>query len=191
MMWKVFLAKPEDPGALQAAPFDMLRSAGRAHQSRGRFDLAESLGWECLAKSEAEYPGDMEKYLQSVDLIANAMAARREYDEAAAMIGAALERYPDEPDTAVWAIQLGWHLRGAGRLEEAVAEFQRIADEYPGSVEAPRALLFAGMVCRDDLKDLAAAREHWQRVLDAYPDCSAAETAREWLEDTSGGGQAD
>ncbi len=190
LMWKAFLEDPEDDDVLQYASFEMLRLAGRAHQSRARFDLAESLGWECLAKSEAYYPGDMEKYLQSVDLIANAMAARSEYDEAAAIIGAALERYPNEPDTAVWAIQLARHLQGAGRLEESVAEFQRIADEYPGSVEAPRALLYAGMVSMDNLNDLASAREYWQRVLDAYPDSSSAETAREWLEDASTAEQA-
>jgi len=173
---------PLEQDALQAAPFDTVRWLGRAYARVREYDSVEWMGVECLRKAEEDYPGNLEKLLQAVDLIASAMAGRGNYSDAADMLATGLERFPDDPDTAVWAMQRIRYLKADGRYEEAIAEYERIARDFPDSTETAGALYCLGSVYQTELNDLPKARDAYQRLIDRYPDSSYAEYARERLE---------
>lgn len=62
----------------------------------------------------------------------------------------------------------------------ALAEFQRVLDEYPQSSKIPDALLKIGY-CNIELGDAAAARQSLLRVVREFPDTSASALADERL----------
>ena len=183
---KSLLENPQDPEALEAAPFDTVRWLGRAYARQGEYDTVTQMGMECLQKAENEYGGDLEKYLQAVDLIASAMAGRGNYTDAADMLVVGLDRFHDNPSTAVWALQRAYYLERDGRYDDAIAEYERVANDFPDSVETPRALYSLGYVYESKVPSPAKAREAYQRLIDNYPDSTYAGYARSRLEPPGG-----
>jgi outer membrane protein assembly factor BamD len=60
----------------------------------------------------------------------------------------------------------------------ALWRYQRIANEFADTPLAPRALLLAGQLQRDELEDADAARASFERLLKEHPEAEEAEDAR-------------
>lgn len=70
-----------------------------------------------------------------------------------------------------------------GILQDAIAQYEFLRREYPGSRYRWNALLTSAEIRRDDLDDAAAARQAYQEFLRLYPDHQLAGAARAALED--------
>lgn len=64
--------------------------------------------------------------------------------------------------------------------EERIKVYQRILHEYPADPRCYEAQFMIGFVLAEDLKDFPGATLAFQRVLDQYPGCDLAESAR-WM----------
>ncbi len=71
---------------------------------------------------------------------------------------------PSSPEAPSFLMNAGRIYERSGRLEEAAATWQRVADEYPGTDTAPQALFLAGII-RYRAGDDASARTLFQRSL--------------------------
>jgi outer membrane protein assembly factor BamD len=60
----------------------------------------------------------------------------------------------------------------------ALWRYQRIADEYSDTPLAPRALLLAGQLQRDELSNVEGARASFERVIKEHPDAEEVDDAR-------------
>jgi N-acetylmuramoyl-L-alanine amidase len=76
------------------------------------------------------------------------------------------------------------HLEGA--LRAAIGQYEYLREQYPKSPQVDNALLLEGEICRQDLKDLACAREKLQAVVDGSPGSSFAEQATIELKELNG-----
>lgn len=85
---------------------------------------------------------------------------------------------PSHPQAPILLFDAGRIYERAGRLDEAVATWQRLADEYPGASNAPQALIFAGAL-RYRSGDIESALALFQRSL--YISSIAEEQARAQL----------
>ncbi len=70
-----------------------------------------------------------------------------------------------------------------GILQGAIEQYEFLRREYPGSRYRWNALLTVAEIQRDDLEEVAAARESYQEFLRRYPDHQLAGAARAALED--------
>jgi len=164
----------------------VLRDLGNAYVAKEQYDLVEQMGIYCLEKAEEDDPVNFGKYMRAVDLIIRAMRARGDPGAAADMLRMSLDRFPDEPEAAEWAVPLGAYLEYAGRLDEAIAEYERVIDQFPHSVAAPRALYVMGDTYQNQLKDPAKAREAYQTLIERYPDSGYVVYAKERLKSLEG-----
>lgn len=64
--------------------------------------------------------------------------------------------------------------------EERVQIYERILREHPDEPRCFEAQFMIGFVLAEDLKDFPRAKEAFQKVLEAYPTCDLAESAR-WM----------
>ncbi len=185
-IWKTLIENPSQPEALEEATFYVLRDLGNAYVAKEQYDLVEQMGIYCLEKAEEDDPVNFGKYMRAVDLIIRAMRARGDPGAAADMLRMSLDRFPDEPEAAEWAVPLGAYLEYAGRLDEAIAEYERVIDQFPHSVAAPRALYVMGDTYQNQLKDPAKAREAYQTLIERYPDSGYVVYAKERLKSLEG-----
>lgn len=92
-----------------------------------------------------------------------------------------LETYPTHalaPDAHFYLAQT---LVQEGRFQEAVQEFQRVPEMFPGSPRVPQALYRIGILYLEELDDTAEARRYLERVVNSYPDSGVAELAQQRL----------
>ncbi|WP_263356798.1 N-acetylmuramoyl-L-alanine amidase [Acidicapsa ligni] len=62
-------------------------------------------------------------------------------------------------------------------LRAAIGQYEFLRQNYPKSPQVDNVLLLEGEICRQDLKDIACAKEKLQAVIDAAPNSSFAEQA--------------
>ncbi len=181
LTWKAVLENPFDHDALDAASYNILRRLAEAYLSRNEFDLAGAAAAYCLHKVEAEHPGDLNKHLSAADLVARAMSAQGNYAGAEQVLRAAMDQYPDAIEAAEWVVPLAGYIKMTGRYDEAIAEYERVLEDFPDSIAAPRALYFMGQTYQYELQNPAKARESYQRLMIAYPDSHFVESAKRQL----------
>jgi N-acetylmuramoyl-L-alanine amidase len=85
---------------------------------------------------------------------------------------------PSAAAVARLQVEMGRRFENAGILRSAVAQFQFLRREYPGSSARFEALFTIGEVYRDDLNDSAHARAAFEEFLRRYPRHHLAEEAR-------------
>ena len=103
------------------------------------------------------------------------------YDEAATALRDFHGRYPEHelaPNALYWLGEAHYVRRD---YTSALAAFQGLLQQYPGTRKAPDALLKAGY-CQLELKQTGAARTTLGRVVNEFPDSTAAAEARSRLE---------
>jgi len=64
-----------------------------------------------------------------------------------------------------------------GREEEAIAQYQKIIDDYPDHVMVPRSLFMIGFTYDENLKKNAKAIKFYEEFLQKYPNHSMANDA--------------
>ena len=62
-------------------------------------------------------------------------------------------------------------------LKAAIGQYEFLRQQYPNSPQVENALLLEGDICRQDLKDLACAKDKFQQILASSPGSSFAEQA--------------
>ena len=62
-------------------------------------------------------------------------------------------------------------------LKAAIGQYEFLRQQYPNSPQVDNALLLEGDICRQDLKDLACAKDKFQQILASSPGSSFAEQA--------------
>jgi soluble lytic murein transglycosylase len=81
------------------------------------------------------------------------------------------------PADSPWAAEAAWHVaRDKARRSRSVAPYAALADAFPGTTWAQRALRAAANHHQKNAEDEAALR-WWRRLLDEYPDGLYVETA--------------
>ena len=103
------------------------------------------------------------------------------YDEAAVALGDFHTRNPQHelaPNALYWLGEAHYVRRD---YTAALAAFEGLMREYPGTRKAPDALLKAGY-CQFELKQAVAARATLNRVVQEFPDSPAAVEAKARLE---------
>jgi len=179
---RAFLENPAQQSS-QSIPSNWitLTHLGKALLATGNYDLVQQFGISAMEEAEKR-GGDFPGYMNAVDLIAAAMAARGDYGAAADMMRVGIDRFHDDQRIAEWVIPVADYLKMDGRYDEALAEYERIAKDLSQTIAAPRALYLIGETYRTDLQDNAAAGEAYQRLINEYPGSLYADHAREQLD---------
>jgi tol-pal system protein YbgF len=119
---------------------------------------------------------DRENYQVALELL-----REERYDMAATAFRQFLVAFPnsDLVDNAQYWLAESYY--ASGQFEQALADFQAVADEYPDSSKVPDALLKMGF-CNYSLKRWDAARTILAQVKAKYPETTAARLAGQYLE---------
>ena len=86
-------------------------------------------------------------------------------------------KYSNAPDAQ---LMIGESYRLAGKNAEAVAAYDRVVANYPGSAAVAQAYYKRGLAL-ENLKDIARARESHETVIKQFPDSAEANLARQRL----------
>ena len=97
-----------------------------------------------------------------------------------------IETYPRHELTPLAHFNLGDTYAQDGRYEDAIAEFAKIPERFPGSNRVPDALYRIGRIHLDELDQPDEGRRHLERVVNSYPESPAAQLARRLLEGSGG-----
>lgn len=111
-----------------------------------------------------------------------AMAALRngDFDKAAALLSAFVQRYPASGYSESARFWLGNALYGQKNYKEAIAVFRALVTGSPNHPRTPEAML-AMANCQIEMKDNRAARKTIDDLVKAYPASEAAAAGRERL----------
>jgi tetratricopeptide (TPR) repeat protein len=83
-----------------------------------------------------------------------------------------------EPSSANARYNFALALKAAGYVPDAINELKRLVATHPDEVRAEAAL---GSIYAQKVRDAAAAREHYQKVLALDPGSAEADSIRRWL----------
>jgi tetratricopeptide (TPR) repeat protein len=97
--------------------------------------------------------------------------AERRWDEAEAAFREVVRLFPETPE---FRFALGRALAGSGRLDEAQAEWERVANDAEGAAKFPESLFELGKLCRQR-RNTAAARAWFQRFVEAMESAGRAD----------------
>ena len=103
-----------------------------------------------------------------------------DYKDAAAQLGAFVQRYPQSGYASNAQYWLGNAYYAQRDCKKAIAAQQLVAAKYPDSAKAPDAMLNIG-TCHAELKDKKAATKALTDLIAKYPDSPAAQAARDRL----------
>jgi tol-pal system protein YbgF len=119
---------------------------------------------------------DQQNYQAAFDLMQG-----RKYEEAGRGFTQFLAGFPQSPlaDNAQYWLAETMYVRG--QFQPALAEFQKVMDNYPQSAKLPDALLKVGY-CQAELGNRDGARTSLQQVMRQFPDTTAARLASQRLE---------
>jgi tol-pal system protein YbgF len=119
---------------------------------------------------------DQQNYQAAFDLMQG-----RKYDEAGRAFTQFLAGFPQSPlaDNAQYWLAETLYVRG--QFQPALAEFQKVMEQYPQSAKLPDALLKVGY-CQAELGNRDAARTSLQQVMRQFPDTTAARLASQRIE---------
>ncbi len=128
-------------------------------------------------------------------LAAKPLSARTHEDYARALDAyrAVYHSDPASPDAGRSIAAVADLLAGEGRCfrdeklsHDAIAQWEFLRREYPGSPLRQRALLEEGQIAQNDLRDHVAAKKFYRNFLAHYPHDPLAEQARAGLENAQG-----
>ncbi len=105
---------------------------------------------------------------------------KKDYERARKLLRTYLQEHPKgkyAPNAYFW---IGETYYAERRYEEAILEYQKVIDRYPGSYKVPAALLKQGLAFLR-LGDTEAAKILFKKILAKYPKSEQAVTARKYL----------
>jgi tol-pal system protein YbgF len=105
----------------------------------------------------------------------------KEYKKAHSLFSQYLKKNPRGGKSAEARFYLGESLFNRGEFELSILEFQRVIDDYRGSVKAPIALLKQGLAF-EKLNDRGTAKMVYYKLLDEFPKSNQATQARKRLD---------
>jgi tol-pal system protein YbgF len=119
---------------------------------------------------------DQQNYQAAFELI-----QARKYPEATKAFNDFLAAFPTSPlaDNAQYWLGETYYVQR--QFMPALAQFQKIVDQYPGSSKLGDALLKIGY-CQNELGDKAAAQTTFEQVIRKYPNTTAARLAAQRLD---------
>ena len=98
------------------------------------------------------------------------------------LLGKLVEMFPGSSLADDALFMLGQIAQNRGRHEEAIARYQDLLKRYPQSEHAYKAQFMIGFIYSEDLHDYAMARKAFEKLLEKYPDCDLAPSAKWMLE---------
>lgn len=111
----------------------------------------------------------------------NLVLVDKQYDQAITAFKAFVAAYPQSGYVANSYYWLGQLLHKQKKLNEAKAAFLTVTEQFPGSNKRPDALYKIGFI-DEYLGNIASAKEFYNKVLNEFPDSSAAELAKKRLQ---------
>lgn len=102
-------------------------------------------------------------------------------DQAVAHFTALLERFSQAPQAPQALRKLAGLAQQQGKMQEAIAYYERVLAEYPASGHGDEAQFMIGFIYEEYIRDLEKARRAYRRVLENYPDSELAVSARHLL----------
>lgn len=164
-----------------AEQIDMLRQ--EVAQLRGE---VETLGWQTgrrqgqddlqIAAHAFSDPQEQVSYETAMELYRGG-----QYQEAASALSAFIEAYPDSAFNDEARFYEGSSLFATKKFSAAIQRLQTMIDKFGASPRAPDALMVIAS-SQVEMDDLSSAQKTLQKIVDEYPESSAAETARNRLE---------
>jgi N-acetylmuramoyl-L-alanine amidase len=149
----------------------------RARVSAGQRRAVELTPWEKASQGR-----------DSLEAIANEKRTREDYTRAMNRFRDIYHKDPGDKyaAAAVNAVaelltEQGRDLKDRKSLEDAVAQYEFLRKQYPGSSLRVSALLAEAQICENDLQDTAAAREKYALFVKDYPHNSQVEEAKAGL----------
>lgn len=104
------------------------------------------------------------------------------YDEAIELINASFDTFKEKDERAVLLFYKGKVYTSSGMLSDAVASYTSIIGEDKDSPFSPKALYKAAILCKEEIKSLAMAKELFRKIIFDYPESVEAELSRGELE---------
>lgn len=92
-----------------------------------------------------------------------------------------LAKYPGHGLAPRALKQLAMLAQQDGQMDEAIALYERLLEEYAESDQADEAQFMIAFICEEYLGDLERARTAYRRVIERYPDSELAVSARRLL----------
>jgi len=136
-----------------------------------------------LLKAEVAAPEMREAFLDTVYQLAVRMGSSRDSLEVAQeLLRALVERFPKSSSADDALFMLGQIAQNRGRHEEAIARYQDLLERYPNSEHNYKAQFMIGFIYSEDLHDYPMARKAFKKLLEKYPNCDLAPSARWMLE---------
>jgi len=120
-------------------------------------------------------PGEEEAYQKSFELL-----TQRRYDEARSAFQGFLKKYPGglyADNAQYWLGEASYVTR---EFDTSIEEFSKVLRLYPKSPKVAGAMLKIGYI-QYDRQQRAKARETLDRLIQSYPDSSAARLAQEFI----------
>ncbi len=138
-----------------------------------------------LATSPAAAFARAERLLEQLQSIPEEQRTGAEYDRALDAFRAVYHTNPGDLHAAESVYEVAQLLADEGRtrhdtglLRAALAQYEYLRKQYPGSSWRVGALLDEGQIDARDLGDPVAARDRWQLLLQLYPGSASATEAR-------------
>ncbi|HOX38818.1 MAG TPA: tetratricopeptide repeat protein [Candidatus Brocadiia bacterium] len=168
----VFIAAAREMPDNEHAPAAMRRSV-RILLGLKRYEVAASVCRECLEK----FPLDPYAAYTLYDLADVEEESLRDTDQAQKHFEQLLKDYPKSVLARAALYRLAQCYAKSGAREEALAAFERLADEYPTDCRAPASLMAAGKLLRGGLKKPKQAAKVFEKLREAYPASTYADEA--------------
>ena len=139
---------------------------GAAYQLQKKFDEALRTWQECLAKHPAykAWRSVQQQIIQTEYLMAQEKFEEEQYDEAAKLFAAFLDKYPLDRRNPEILVQLGQMAFNREQWEEAVAQWRRVVSKYPGTEAASRAQYRVAETLEQKLGRLDEALDEYKKV---------------------------
>jgi N-acetylmuramoyl-L-alanine amidase len=153
--------------AVQFAVFPALYGMGspRRHAQLDPWDHAVHLRDQLEAEPSAQR--SREKYEAVLDAFRLIYHQRPDAAKAPAAVAAVADLLAEK----------GRVLSNKGALLAAIGQYEFLREQYPKSPQVDNALLLEAEICRQDLKDIACAKDKLRQVIAEQPDTSYAEQA--------------
>ena len=86
--------------------------------------------------------------------------------------------YPKDSMAPVFLIKAGDCYRILKQYDKAIAEYQKVENNYQGSKAYPNSIFIQGFVYENEVKDLPKAKERYETFLKKFPDNEMARAAQ-------------
>jgi len=104
------------------------------------------------------------------------------YDEAIELINASFDTFKEKDERAALLFYKGKVYTFSGKISDAVSSYTSIIGEDKDSPFSPKALYKAAILCKEEIKSLATAKELFRKIIFDYPESVEAELSRGELE---------